>query len=348
MTSEKLQLTDLDRRIWEEELSEWVPKKIFDQHSHIYRWADNLDPDKNETGYAAVVKGFELASAVVLDECDALLMPGRQVNRLAFPFPFPQCNFAAANEFLATELAPYPESSGLMLVHPNLTADEVESTILKYGFVGLKPYRNYSITGDIDECRITDFLPESQIAVADRYGLLIMMHMSMRRGIADERNQRDLLDLSAKYPNARWILAHCARSYSAWPLEAAAKVLRQLPNVWYGTSSVCETDAFDALYSTVGIGKVMYGSDDVPIGVMRGKYIAWGQGWAYLTAQNQSLKTTHCDGRFTFVRYEQLRAMRRATERYGATKAEIAALFHDTAESLVKEAKLDLRSAAIK
>ncbi|MEO6908426.1 MAG: amidohydrolase family protein, partial [Abditibacteriaceae bacterium] len=181
--------------------------------------------------------------------------------------------------------------------------------------------------------------PEAQIAIADRYGLLIMMHISMRQGIADPRNQRDLLDLSHKYPNARWILAHCARSYSARPIEAAAKVLRQLPNVWYGTSSVCEADAFDALYSTVGIERVMYGSDDVPVGMTRGKYISWGHSWAYLSPENQNLNVLHCDGRLTFVRYEQLRAMRHAAQRYGATAAQTAALFNDTAKALVAEVK---------
>ncbi|MEO6907349.1 MAG: hypothetical protein ABI210_05620, partial [Abditibacteriaceae bacterium] len=90
---EKFQLNSLDKTIWEEELSEWVPDVIFDQHSHIYRWDDNLDPHKNETAYYAAVQGFEYAAASLLDECDALLMPGRRVNRLSFPFPFPQCDF---------------------------------------------------------------------------------------------------------------------------------------------------------------------------------------------------------------------------------------------------------------
>ena len=45
-----IQLSDLDRRIWEEELSEFVPKRVFDAHSHIYSWAFNTDPEKDRTG----------------------------------------------------------------------------------------------------------------------------------------------------------------------------------------------------------------------------------------------------------------------------------------------------------
>jgi glutamate-1-semialdehyde 2,1-aminomutase len=40
------QPNDLDRRIWEEELDGFVPAQVFDVHTHIYRWAFNLNPDK--------------------------------------------------------------------------------------------------------------------------------------------------------------------------------------------------------------------------------------------------------------------------------------------------------------
>jgi glutamate-1-semialdehyde 2,1-aminomutase len=113
-------------------------------------------------------------------------------------------------------------------------------------------------------------------------------------------------------------------------------VLKRLSNVWFDTSSVCESDAFDALYSTVGVERVMYGSDDVPVGVMRGKYVAFGYAWAYLSPTNQSLNLSHCDGRMTFTRYEQLRAMRRAGRRLGLTSAQNQALFFDTANNLIE------------
>jgi glutamate-1-semialdehyde 2,1-aminomutase len=162
--------------------------------------------------------------------------------------------------------------------------------------------------------------------------------------MADEENQRDLRDLCERYPNVRWILAHCARSYSAWPIERAAHVLRELPNVWYDTSSVCESDAFDALYSEIGIQRVMYGSDDVPVGVWRGKYIAWGNAWSFISENNQSLNVSHCDGRMTFTRYEQLRAMRRAAKRCGVTAEQHQNLFSHTAERLVQSVRDGLTS----
>jgi glutamate-1-semialdehyde 2,1-aminomutase len=335
-----LPLNDVDRRIWEEELAEFVPKQVFDVHTHLYRWAFNLDPNKENGAYHALLgKDYADATLEMADAIDAALMPGCEVHRLSFPFPFQHpCDFAGSNAFVAAETAKDPASRALMLVHPGMTAEDIERDVERYGFLGLKPYRFYSATGDAVDCRMTDFLPEHQIAVADRRGLLIMMHIAKRDAIADRENLADISRLCDTYPNARWILAHCARSYSAWAIEKAAATLRRLKNVWYDTSSVCESDAMDALYTAVGSDRVMYGSDDIPVGVLRGKYISFGFAWAYLSEKNHALDLSHCEQRMTFTRYEQLRAMRRAARRLGMTKAQNQALFHDTAANLVATA----------
>ncbi len=332
-----LEQTDLDRRIWEEELDEFVPKRVFDIHTHIYRWAFNQDPNK-ETGPMRALLGeaFTEATWELANKVDAMLMPGREVHRLSFPFPFPYpCDFAGSNAFLAQELAKDRQSAGLLLVHPGMTVEDAEADIKRYGFLGFKPYRFYATSGDAVNCGITEFMPEHLIALADRLNLIILMHVSKRDAIADPDNIADMVRLCERYPGVRWILAHCARSYSAWAIEKAAKHLRGLPNVWYDPSSVCESDAIDALYTGVGADRVMYGSDDIPVGVLRGKYIAFGFAWSYLSETNQTVSLSHCDERMTFTRYEQLRAMRRAGKRLGMTRRQNEALFHDTAVGLI-------------
>lgn len=336
-----IKLNAVDRRIWEEELDEFVPRKVFDAHTHIYRWTFNTDPDKDSSPfYSFAGATYSEAGWHLLQACDAVLFPGREVHRMSFPFPFsPSCDFAASNDFIAGEVQRDPHSAALMLVHPSMTVDCVEQQIDASGFLGFKPYRFYSVTGDAVNCRIMDFIPEHLIEVAHRRNLLIMLHLSKRDAIADPENITDLLRLTERYPGAKWVLAHCARSYSAWAIEKAAKPLRGLPNVWYDTSSVCESDAFEALFSSVGIERVIYGSDDLPVGVNRGRYIAFGFAWAYLSETNHSLNLSHCESQMTFVRYEQLRAMRRAAMRLGVTEAQREALFHDTAFQLVQSAR---------
>jgi glutamate-1-semialdehyde 2,1-aminomutase len=149
-------------------------------------------------------------------------------------------------------------------------------------------------------------------------------------------NVDDLLRLTSDYGDAKWILAHCGRSYSAWAIERAAERLRGVPNIWYDTSSVCESDAIEALLAGVGPDRVMYGSDDLPVGVARGKYIAFGYAWGFLSETNHSIDLSHCDPQMTFVRYEQLRAMRRASLRLGLTHSQIEDIFCNTATQLVQ------------
>ena len=43
----ELIITSLDKQIWDEELENFVPKNIFDVHTHIYKWSFNQDPKKD-------------------------------------------------------------------------------------------------------------------------------------------------------------------------------------------------------------------------------------------------------------------------------------------------------------
>ena len=340
-----IELNDVDRRIWTEELDPFVPQRVFDAHAHYYCWEFNTDPAKETGPFAELVKkGFQDSNRARLAAVDAALLPGRQMQRLAFGCPFwtagppflPACDFEASNRFTAEQVRQEPGSAALMVVHPSMSRHYLEEQIRTQGFLGFKPYRFYATSGDTVECRITDFLPEEQIDVAHRHGLIIMLHLSKRDGIADRWNIEDLRRLSAEYPAARWILAHCGRSYSAWAIDRAAKRLRGLPNVWYDVSSVCESDAIAALLAGVGPERVMYGSDYLPVGADRGKYIAFGYAWSFLSEENHSLNLSHCNPRMTFVLYEQLRAMRRATQRLGLTRVQIEDIFYNTAARLVQ------------
>ena len=42
-----ININDLDKKIWEEELNDFVPKKVYDVHTHIYQWQSNLDINKS-------------------------------------------------------------------------------------------------------------------------------------------------------------------------------------------------------------------------------------------------------------------------------------------------------------
>lgn len=331
----KIELHDIDRQIWEEELADFVPQTLYDAHTHVFDWR----PDSTEVHSTAPVDASHgvspLADWAALNAIDDALLPGRTVHRITFPSPLQAAPPEETNAFTARQVAADPQSVALMHVRPDMTDEYVAAQIKRFGFRGFKPYRMHSVTGDVVECRITDYLPEAQIAVADRFGLMIMLHMAKRRAIADPENLADLERLTAKYPRVQWVLAHCARSYYDRPLLMAADRLKRMANLWYEISSVCDSDAMDVLLSIGGPDRVMYGSDDVPVGITRGKYITFAYAWAELNQRNCSFNLSHCDGRMTFVRYESLRAFRRACRRHGYGAPEIKKLFHSNAKNLI-------------
>jgi len=327
---------DIDKQIWDEELEDFVPKTIFDAHTHLYKWSHTIKPQQEPKGWQEMFgKTFPNVDWKLLNTADDLLFPSRKVHRLTAGMPFAYCDFEAANRYTASEVSQDPESGALMLVHPSMSAEQIENAIEKYGFIGFKPYRVYSITGDAVECRITDFLLEKQLVIANRYGLMIMLHISKSAAIADEENLSDLERLTGLYPNVKWNLCHCARTYYDRPLIKAAERLKNIPNLWYDISSVCDTDVMDILLSIAGPDRVMYGSDDIPVGVGRGKYITFGYAWAGLNEHNHQFNLSHCNSSMTFVRYEMLRAFQRAVRRQGYSKKEIENLFYGNAANLI-------------
>lgn len=341
-----IQPNDLDRAIWRDELDGFVPQRVYDLHTHMTHSRFDLGEGP---GYAASGGPWALldqgTTTELLDQTDALLMPGRSVERLIFGMPHKKCDFAGSNDFVACEAAKRPASAALMLVHPSMSAEEVDGAIRRHRFIGFKPYRWYSTTGDPKNCRIGEFMSEHILEVGNRYGLLVGLHLSKQDAIADEENLADLERYAEKYPRLRWGLFHCARSYSDWPMEKAAPRLRRIPNVWYETSSVCETDAFDALFETADPSRVCYGSDDLAVGADRGKYIAYGRAWVSMSERNQTFNTDHCDGRMTFTRYEMLRGMKRAARHARFTPQQIEDLFWNNAVRLIAEIREDLNAA---
>jgi glutamate-1-semialdehyde 2,1-aminomutase len=167
-----------------------------------------------------------------------------------------------------------------------------------------------------------------------------MLHLAKRRACADPENLADLERLSTQYPNVRWVLAHCARSFAPFFIEKAGPQLRKLPNIWIDTSAVCESDSFSALFEVFGTDRVLYGSDSPRVGMARGKYSSVGRGWFGTDTSVVRLKSPSViDLRLTFYGYESLRALRYASRWAGLSQSQIQAIFHDNGRRLLEMVK---------
>ena len=338
-TAATIEITDIDRRIWEEELAEFVPQKIYDAHAHIYLPEHDLTgqganpPKSADVHDGGITQQIPAIDRETLDHLYALLFPGREVHNVLFGWVFECVDFDAINRFVSEQAAQDPLSAPFMLTPPNFSPQHLAEQVDTYGFVGLKPYLLW--TDNRWDANITDIIPEPLLEVANDKQLIITLHVSKRSGISDEHNIRELIYLSGKYPKVRWILAHCARSLVVWPLEKAIERIRDLPNLWYDISSVTDTNVYSLIFREVPLDRVLYGGD-IPSDLVRGQMVGFGFAWALLTEEMiKHMNIVHCDSRSTFVLYETLRAARRAMLREGFGCAQIEGVFYNNAVKLL-------------
>jgi len=77
------------------------------------------------------------------------------------------------------------------------------------------------------------------------------------------------------------------------------------------------------------ISRLMFGTDNICAGGVRGSYITWGRGWKYFPGA----ELPHCRGDATLVCYEQLRAMKQASDMAGLTADDVDAVFYGNARA---------------
>jgi hypothetical protein len=104
-----------DRRIWAEELEDFVPRRIFDAHAHLF-WHSHLprtDPKRKVWHDADHATHLRWARR---------LYPGREIHFLYLGTPLPGIDVARHNAFLGGELRRDPKSRANFLVHSAVRA----------------------------------------------------------------------------------------------------------------------------------------------------------------------------------------------------------------------------------
>ncbi|MEZ6034021.1 MAG: aminotransferase class III-fold pyridoxal phosphate-dependent enzyme [Planctomycetaceae bacterium] len=300
--------SDHDQQIWDEELHDFVPDRVFDAHIHMFHPEHLAASARNEDSW-----GY--TDFATLQQWAARLYPGRETHFLSLGSPMPGIDVRQHNQWSIAEIQKDPQSRLNRLVTPACRLEDIERDVRKPGVIGLKPYRFFSVTGDIAQCRIHEFLTHEQLELANESGLWVTMHLSRFHGCADEFNLRDLREFTGhRYPNVKWILAHCGRSFTYWPIRKAIDELRDMPNIWYDVSAVTDVRPMITLFTRENRRRILYGSDGVDAMYFRGQYAALGRAWQYVDTDRLNLKFPHCDGRPILAIYEQLLSMKHAAE----------------------------------
>ncbi len=345
------EVTDLDRRVYEDEIRDFLPDKLIDIHTHVWR-ADA--PEIPKSGVSRTVAWPSLVardnSLEDLQETYALMFPGKTVTPLMFAST-DRAKYVARNAYVEScaRRSGYPS---LYYSLPEQSGDEVVRQIRAGGFLGLKSYLDLAPEYIPEsEIRIFDFFPPAQLEAVNDIGAIVMLHIPRGGRLRDPVNIAQIREIKRRFPRIKLIIAHIGRAYARRDVGDAFERLADCGDLMFDfTATTCEY-AMTRMLESVGSKRCMFGSD-LPILRMRMRRIEENDTYINLIPpglygdprQDSHLREeSYEEGKkLTFFMYEEIRAFRRAAEAVGLTRSGVEDAFHNNARALLDAARRDI------
>lgn len=343
------EVTEYDKKIYEEELRDFLPDKMLDVHTHV--WLDSLkDGPRCKPG--EVKRTVTWPSLVALDnsiedlqETYRLMFPGKEVTSLIFSGGG---GSGGINDYV-TESSKKSGFPSLYYSHPTQSADELEAEIRKRGALGLKSYLDLSPKYLPEaEIRIYDFFPKHQLKRMDEMGAIIMLHIPRNGRLKDPVNLHQILEIKEEFPNIRLIIAHIGRAYTKEDVGDAFEMLDKVPDLMYDFCANCCEYAITEVLRHAGPKHVMWGND-MPILRMRTRRIEENGTYINLVPpgmygdpkQDSHLREVSEEEakEITFFAYEEALAFKRACKTLGLTKQDVEDVMCNNAANLIDGAR---------
>ena len=333
----------VDREFYHDRLQTFLPSKVIDVHVHLWRPAQALQTGSRRTA-AWPDRVASSCSPDELAQMYRLMLPNKSVTPLVFGNPLSAEPLDSQNAYVAAE-ARRRNWPALALTRPEWPTDRFERKLIDGGFLGAKPYLTCAPAGlGASSIRIFDFLPPSHLEVLDRRGWIAILHIPRPKRLADPENLAQLLRIDSEYPRARVVVAHAGRAYCAENLGEAFAALSRTRKLLFDTSANTNEEVFRRLLDAVGPQRVLFGSD-LPITRMRMRRICENGRYVNLVprglygdvSDDQSMR--ELDGpdsqALSLFLYEELDAIRRATQAFGATATDAEDIFSGNALRLI-------------
>ena len=343
------EVTPYDRRIYEEELKDFLPQKILDVHTHVWldKYLDHKPLAPGEVKRTVTWPSLVAADDSIedLQETYRLMLPGKDVTALMFSN---SGRSQQANDYVAdaSRRSGFP---ALYFSAPEESPEEVERQIRKGGFLGIKGYLSLSPKYIPEaEIRIFDFFPKAQLKKMDEMGAIVMLHIPRNGRLKDPVNLAQIMEIKQEFPNIRLIIAHIGRAYTKEDVGNAFETLDQAPDLMYDFCANCCEYAITEVIRHAGVKHVMYGTD-MPILRMRthrieenGTYINLVPPGLYGDPkQDKHLREVSAEEaeKITFFLYEELLAFKRACKTLGLTKQDVEDIMYNNAHDLIEGAR---------
>jgi len=317
-----------NRRIFEEELDDFLPDKVLDFHTHVFPAGSVSDGEMYScAGYPIPKYDFDDLKRELAD-----VYPGRETSAVCFGMPQIPYDRALNNRYIA-ENSDNTRFFGLHLFDPkNDDPNELRSQLAESPLRGLKPYWRYA-NDDPESVGIHDMLPSWAMEIVNDLGLIVMLHISKKGRLADADNQREIVELCERYPKARIVLAHVGRAYFLKNITGNIEPLKDIPNLWFDLAMVSNPDVLEYLFRAVDPAKIIYGTD-MPIAVAPGKSRDTGDGYTYVTPVTWELSVCE-EGEYTSFLYEELLGIKEAVRRLGRDDEFLAHIFYENGMRLL-------------
>ena len=330
---------DVDRPVWQEELNPFLPARIFDCHSHIFL-AEHRPSRRGESrnpSHPSVCEAFPLENYV---HSMHRLFPGREVRALLFGTIDPEADVDVVNSYVSTA-AQQEGLEALMVIPPGLKTAAIEEKLRAGSFLGFKPY--FTFVRDIPAAEVTleDMIDAAMREVADRLGLILMVHIPRPGRLADPVNVEGLERLCRECPQAKVVLAHFGRAY--FP-EAVGSLdgLPDLENLYVECSMVQDAEVLETVFGRFDHSRIMFGLD-MPVAQEKGKCLGINGQRHFFTKRVHPWSIHNSAGsyriRCTFMAYEIVRALKKAIERCGLGPDVVEKVFHENAAELIDSVK---------
>lgn len=329
--------TQLDERFYDEHLRDRMPPKLLDAHVHM-----NLQEHVQDVPPERIREDWALETGLHMDlpasrEYYSALFPGVPVELNAFPFPLPEVDIEANNEYLG-QLADEGAIRAMMSVRPQWTAEICEWALTGHRFAGFKPYPYLASQEKGADISIYDFMPRHQLEVLNRHRLSMMLHLPRHGRLPDPDNIRELREIRQDYPDIRIILAHFGRCFEGRTFQKAMEALGQdRGGFFFDCAAVTNFEVFVMALEQLDSSRILYGSD-LPIMLWHGEQ-DWNEAGSAVNftredfSWNKSRKSPEEEAGYTFIAYRQ---MNNLLDALGSDRTAKERIFYANADALLR------------
>lgn len=342
----KLELTKYDHFFYDTYIDPYLPPKIVDIHTHVYKKEFCTSPNDDRTVNWIQLGGDEQPIEMLL-ESNKILFPGHEITCMMFGNASPEDNLDAFNNYIysSSKQTGFPS---LYWSSPQMSAEKLEQAIISGNFIGIKSYLTFAPSYlDVSEIRIFDFFPPHHLEVLNKHGWILMCHIPRNTRLGDPCNLAQLLEIEEKYPNIRLIVAHIGRAYTPSDIKNAFEVLSKTKNMLFDFSANCLDEAIEGALRTFGPKRLLFGSD-APLYKIRLKRIVENDTYINLIPRKYYGDEIPDDShlrkvsgpeaeKITFFIYEVIAAFLRVAQRCNLSKNEIEDVFYNNAYNLISK-----------